>query len=288
MILPVELKVPGARLSYEVRGEGPLWVVVPGAAGDRAPYQQLAVELSGRYRVVTYDRRGFSRSQLHGAQDYAHRFEVDADDVARLIGHLGAERATVFGNSSGALVALQVLIDHPGVVERVIAHEPPAVRLLPDGEDWVAFFDAVYDTYRAAGPHPALRQFSEGITGGMVGRGGVVGHRRDPDTGARPVANLLYWFERELRQYPRVELDVPALAAYAHRIVLAGGVESKQFMTYQPATVLATALETPILDLPGGHLGLLAQPAEFALELLAAVAQPSPRGGETPAPREPR
>jgi len=266
-----DLKVPGARLYYDVRGEGTLLVLVPGASGDAAPYHSLAGGLSARYRVVTYDRRGFSRSELHGAQDYAHRLEVDADDVRRLIGHLSDEDepATVFGNSSGALVALEVLTHHPAAVATVIAHEPPVVRLLPDGDHWITFFDSVYDIYRKSGVHPALRQFIEGIAGGPSRA--VVDHVRDPDTGGRPVANILYWFERELRQYPRVELDVQALASHADRIVLAGGRESKQFMTYQPNTVLAAKLGKQLTDLPGGHLGLIQQPTAFARELLDAL-----------------
>lgn len=130
------VEVPGARLHYEARGDGPLLVVVPGASGEGDTYANLADGLSARYRVVIYDRRGYSRSQLHGAQDYAHRLETDADDVRRLIQHLNDEPATIFGNSSGALVALQVLIQQPDVVRKVIAHEPPWVRLLPDGEAW--------------------------------------------------------------------------------------------------------------------------------------------------------
>jgi hypothetical protein len=44
------------------------------------------------YTVVTYDRRGFSRSYLEGPQDYEHRLETDADDVRSLIEHLMKER----------------------------------------------------------------------------------------------------------------------------------------------------------------------------------------------------
>jgi len=133
------LEVPGALLYYEVRGVGPLLVAVPGRKGNADGYQTLARELSAQYQVVTYDRRGFSRSRLVGAQDYDHRLATDADDVRRLIEHLSDEPATVFGSSSGALVALDVLTRHPAVVRTVIAHEPPAVRLLPDGEQWLAF-----------------------------------------------------------------------------------------------------------------------------------------------------
>src|SRR5262245_16883791 len=55
------LKVPGAQLSYEVTGHGPLLILIPGAKGEGAVSRPLAQHLSAQHQVVTYDRRGFSR-----------------------------------------------------------------------------------------------------------------------------------------------------------------------------------------------------------------------------------
>jgi len=74
--------------------------------------------------------------------------------------------------------------------------------------------------------------------------------------------------EHELRQYPRVELDLVALASCAERIVLAGGRDSHDQLPYQPNKVLARQLGLDIVNLPGGHLGFLSSPPEFAKELL--------------------
>lgn len=262
------LEAPAARLYYEVVGAGPLLLLVPPANGHAEVYRNLADELSARYRVVTYDRRGFSRSQLDGAQDYDRRLTTDADDVRGLIEHLSDEPATVFGSSSGALVALEVLIRHPDVVRALIAHEPPALRLLPDGEQWLAFVEEVYDTYRKAGIHPAVKQFGEAVAAGP--ERAAMEDALDPNNGSQVAANVQYWFERELRQYPDVELDLEALATHADRLVLAVGREST-YLCYQPDTVLAAELGTNIVDLPGGHGGFVMHPTEFARELLDAL-----------------
>jgi acetyltransferase/esterase len=264
---PGVLEVAGARLYYEVRGEGPLLVMVPGKGGTANSDAPVVGELSARYQVVTYHRRGHSRSRLVGAQDYRHRLATDADDVRRLVEHLGDEPATVFGSSSGAIVALELLIRRPDVVGTVVAHEPPAVRLLPDGGQWVDFFDDVYDTYRRAGVDPALEQFAEG-TG--IPQGGPP-PPADPTVCSYEAANNVYWFERELRQYPRVRLDVDTLAAHADQLMLAGGRESTRDIAYQPNMVLAQRLHKTIVNLPGGHLGFLTHPTEFARELLVAL-----------------
>ena len=153
------LDVPGARLYYEVRGSGPLMLMVPGATGSAYSFQKVAEHLAAHYTVVTYDRRGFSQSQLNGPQDYAHRLETDADDIRRLIEHLSKEPAIVFGSSSGGIIVLEVLIRHPSVVRTLVPHEPAAVRLLPDGQKWVDFFFGVYDLYRQSGIEPAVKKF---------------------------------------------------------------------------------------------------------------------------------
>ena len=77
--------------------------------------------------------------------------------------------------------------------------------------------------------------------------------------------------EHELRQYPRVELDLAALAAHAERIVLAGGRDSQDQLPYQPNRVLAQKLGRDIVNLPGGHLGFVSSPTEFAKELIDAL-----------------
>lgn len=102
-----------------------------------------------------------ARSQLDGPQDYDRRLESDADDVRRLIEHVGDRPAIVFGASSRAIVALDVLTRHPSVVRTLVPFEPPAVRLLPGGQRWVDFFLGVYDLYRQSGIGPAPDRFRE-------------------------------------------------------------------------------------------------------------------------------
>jgi acetyltransferase/esterase len=263
------LKVPGAQLSYEVIGSGPLLILIPGASGVGEVFHQVAHELSARYQVVTYDRRGFSHSQLDGPQDYDHRLSTDADDLRRLIEHLTDKPAIVFGNSSGAIVALEVLIHFPKRVQTVVAHEPPAVSLLPDAAKWWAFFDGIYDTYRKDGIPKAMHQFASRIAG--KGDHQLIERYMTKQANEYTMANAAYWMEHELRQYPRVELDLNALAAHASQLVLAGGYESQDQMTYQPNKVLAGQLGLDLVDLPGGHLGFMAYPISFAQAFIDAL-----------------
>jgi acetyltransferase/esterase len=133
------LKVPGAQVSYCMNGSGPLLILIPGASGTGESFRPLERQLISHYQVVTYDRRGFSRSTLDGPQDYTNRLTTDADDVRRLIEHVTDQPAIAFGSSSGAIVTLEVLSRFPEHVQLVVAHEPPAATLLPQEKIHVGY-----------------------------------------------------------------------------------------------------------------------------------------------------
>jgi acetyltransferase/esterase len=263
------LEVPGARLYYEAIGNGPLLLLVPGASGSGDSFRGVVQHLAANYRVIIYDRRGFSRSQLHGAQDYQHRLASDADDVRQLIDHLSDGPATIFGASSGGIVALEVLTRHVTVVGTLIPFEPPVVRWLPDGQTWLDAFSDMYEFYRGAGVGPALQRFREQAFAEPDRQ--IMARAMDP---SNPVAlaNATYWLEHELRQYPAVRLDFDVLRVHADRILPAAGLESHGTPVHRAIAALAGNLGRPLIELPSGHLGCISHPADFARELLRALA----------------
>lgn len=262
------LDVPGAQLYYETRGSGPLLIMIPGASGDARTFSAVGGYLAERYTVVTYDRRGFSRSPLHGAQDYARRLVVDADDVVRLIEHHGVETATVFGTSSGAVVAATVLSRHPAIVDALVMYEPATMTLLPDGSSELELIEQFYQLYRDEGVVPALEQFRE--------RNLAPGDRaflaKAPETSSEHRhANATYWFERELRQYPAAELDSDALQRLRDRVVLMVGADSRGYPTYRVNVELGRRLGRPVRETPGGHVACVSHPVEFSRNLQHAL-----------------
>jgi len=259
------LVVPNGTLYYEVRGSGPLFILIPGGNGEASVYKAVAIELARRFRVVTYDRRGYSRSRYTSSTpEYDNRVLTDADDVARLIKHLSPDApATLFGSGSGAIVALTLFTRHSEIIRTLIAHEPPAVTLLPDGEQIIEAVESVYDEFRRVGAQAAMKTFL-GIMGATEGIGT---DRTDPYASA----NLKFWMEHEMRQYPGVTIDVEILRENVDRLLLVGGHDGKNLMPYQPNLELAKRTGSEVLDLPGGHLGYETHSKEFAAELLAAL-----------------
>jgi len=266
---PHSMRVDGAELYCESRGTGPVLLLIAGGNGDATAYQAMSSLLSDRFTIVTYDRRGFSRSTLDRPPNDAQRLELDTDDARLLIERYSDGPAYVFGSSSGAIVALNLLTRHSSQIRRLVAHEPPIATLLSDSENQLAVLDHVYTTYRASGAEEAMREFS--VANG-IGPGPTLppGAEHDPRV-ARMLEvaqrNFEFWLEHELRQYPRFVPDMKALGAVADRLVLAGGRDSQQYFPYRPNTVLGQMLHLSVVNFPGGHVGYATHPRDFASQL---------------------
>lgn len=90
----------------------------------------------------------------------------------------------------------------------------------------------------------------------------------------RNETNIAYWFEHELRQYQAAALDLGAIAAHAGRIVPVSGRASHGFPCHQVNVELGKRLGREVIGVPGGHIGYVTHPAEFAHALVRALAEP--------------
>jgi pimeloyl-ACP methyl ester carboxylesterase len=117
------LEAPGASLYYEVRGSGPVLLMIPGGPMDAAGFAPLADALADRYTVVTCDCRGNSRSTAEGPKDDL-TVGVFADDAHRLLTAVTSEPAFVLGSSGGASYGLDLVARYPEQVRTLVAHVP--------------------------------------------------------------------------------------------------------------------------------------------------------------------
>lgn len=118
---------PNGQIAYDVQGDGPLVVCVPGMGDVRSSFRFLVPQLvAAGYRVATMDLRGHGESST--AFD-AYDDVAAASDIVALIEHLGG-RATVVGNSMAAGAAVIAAADRPELVERLVL-VGPFVRNVP-------------------------------------------------------------------------------------------------------------------------------------------------------------
>jgi pimeloyl-ACP methyl ester carboxylesterase len=114
----------GTEIAFDRHGEGSPVVLVGGAFQHRdidPPTAQLASLLGERFSVYHYDRRG--RGDSGDAEAYSPEREIE--DLEALIDLAGGP-ASVFGNSSGAVLALDAAASGLAI-ERLTLYEPPFI-----------------------------------------------------------------------------------------------------------------------------------------------------------------
>ena len=146
------LERPGARLAYEVTGDGPAVVLVHGFGLDQRMWDPQAEHLAARFRVVRYDCRGFGASgPFDPAVPYTH-----AGDLLALLDHLAIGDAALVGLSFGGRVVLQAALAAPARARGLVL-----LDAVLDGVPWdpesAAGVDEVARQVRAGGI-PAARQ----------------------------------------------------------------------------------------------------------------------------------
>jgi pimeloyl-ACP methyl ester carboxylesterase len=250
---------PGARLHYEVRGSGPMLLVIgsPMASAEFAP---LADALASDDTVVTYDPRGYAASTVDDP-DAPSTVEQRADDINAILDDLGAESADLFGSSGGAVTGLALVARHPGRVRTLVAHEPPLLELLPDAAEQRAGTAAIIDTFHRDGFGAAWMHF-------MRNAGFDVSPNDVPAGPAEPsedeVRQAARFFEIDLRPTTQFVPDIEALKSSSSRVIIGIGADSGRLLTYRTSVALAELLGTTPVEFPGDHAGFMGAPTEFA------------------------
>jgi pimeloyl-ACP methyl ester carboxylesterase len=265
------LKVPGARLYYEVQGSGPLLLLIPGGPTDAGMFGGVAGFLAVRYTVVSYDPRGNSRSVLDGPPE-DQRMDVHGNDAAQLLAAVRAEPAYVLGSSGGAQIGLNLAARYPERVHTLVAHEPPCLELLPDAEEQRAFVQLVHDIYRRDGVGPAMQMFRRGTGLG----GGPQPDKAPPQSPpsremqeafGRLNGNMDYFLSHGVKPLSLYVPVVATLRAGSARVVVGVGETSTGELAHRAAVALAEQLGTAPVTFPGDHGGYGGHPAAFAERL---------------------
>jgi pimeloyl-ACP methyl ester carboxylesterase len=246
-------EVNGARLWYEIAGNGPPLALIHGFTLDHRMWDDQFEAFAAHYRVLRYDLRGFGASSV---PDGPYRHE---DDLAALLTQFGMERAGIVGLSLGGQIATDFTLAHPQMVTTLVV-----VDSVLGGHHWSPEWDAaVIPVWKAGRAGDIANAKSRWLDMGLFTPG-----RRDPAVGARleqMVSDYSGW--HWLHHDPVRGIEPPAAEQLgriaARTLVVIGDEDLPDFL----AVADQLAREIPgaqKLVLPGtGHMANMEAPDTF-------------------------
>ncbi len=247
-------------------------VMVPGGAGQASQADPMREILEPRFTVVSYDRRGISRSPLAPGAP-SPTIQTHADDLHSVIKTLGGDGVCLFATSIGCLIALDLLTRYPQDVAKLIVHEPPDTHLLSGAarEEADAGLVRLAQTFQTEGVGAALRQLAA-----LLGLNPAERETDAPELEVTPqfIQDLSFYFEHDLGAGRAYRLDTEALRAHRDRVIVGAGEKSRTLWTHRCAQALAQELDLPLTLWPGGHNGPTAYPKASAKTVIDGLSQP--------------
>jgi pimeloyl-ACP methyl ester carboxylesterase len=255
------------KLYHEVRGSGQA-VLITGGTGDAGEWTNLAPTLAEECTVVTYDRRGMSRSPRPDGWTATSMAEA-ADDAAALLRALDLTPTVVVGHSGGASVACSLVVRHPELVRHAVLYEPPLLAVVPDGQALVAdLWAAIEQAMGEGGPRHAMEAFIRGNAGDEVADQWF--ESLDPTGRDHILDNGAVFFAIELPAFAAFVPDPQAMQASGVPLTVVVGEQNRDTWFGAAAAWLAEGTGANLVELPGGHGGFVSHPQEF-IELVRRI-----------------
>lgn len=110
-------EVNGQSINYsDSGGDGPAVIFSHGFLMDHTMFDLQVASLSGSYRCVAWDERGFGSTVADGPFSYWD----SANDAVALLDHLGIDSAVFVGMSQGGFLSLRAALAHPERVRALV------------------------------------------------------------------------------------------------------------------------------------------------------------------------
>lgn len=212
--------VNGAKLYYEVAGEGHPLVFLHAGIANLHMWDDQFSAFANRYRVVRYDHRGFGQSRAPAGPASI------AGDVYGMFKFLNIEKAYLVGCSMGGGAALDFTLAHPEMVDG-LALVGPGVSGAPDFDDGLK---ETWDEIRAAAKAGDYEKANELEIRIWVDGAGRTPDQVDPVYRAKASAmnralydhdaemNAIQWQPAEPPAFPRLEeVTAPTLVIVGDR-----------------------------------------------------------------------
>jgi pimeloyl-ACP methyl ester carboxylesterase len=110
-------RINGAKLYYEIAGEGEPIVLVHGFTLDNRMWDSQFKEFSEHYKVIRYDVRGFGKSSTPVEGELYSNHE----DLKRLLDYFKVKQVHIIGLSIGGGIAINFTLEYPAYVLSLVS-----------------------------------------------------------------------------------------------------------------------------------------------------------------------
>ncbi|MCI8893798.1 MAG: alpha/beta hydrolase [Lachnospiraceae bacterium] len=260
------LKTKEANLYYEVQGAGKPILLIHGVVVDAGLYEHAARLLAPYYQVITYDRRGNSRS----GEVYVEEYDISAQvrDAEALLEHLGIQRVFLAGTSAGAIVAQELMKARPALVSHLLMYEPPLVSLLEHQEEEQAWIARMEETISRGRINTAMLEFMKSL--------GEVDDRREEkseEEAFREMRNFQHFMQQEFSVFLHYHPELSWFAGMCGKITVAIGERSGPSKYARAAQAFQEKIGCELLHFPGCHNLPGDLPADYVNSLMGVLAR---------------
>lgn len=253
------ISTEGCDLHYWYQGSGPLLVFIAGGGGIGCQFDPIFKYLDHKYTVCTFDRRQSNASTV--SQNKPLNPAQQCRDIIAICKALGREKTSIFGNSGGAVLALQFAVSYPEYLEHVIAHEAPTTTLLDDATHQLNRAFEILDAYRAGGVEAAQKAFSVELKG----------FENSPPLSQVSLEDMKNFFENEFLTFTIYCPDLRKVKKNNVSIFVIAGEKSADAFYARSTYAQAKIMDCPHFVFPGHHNGYESEPSEFASRLLEVL-----------------
>lgn len=147
------------QMYYAIYGEGEPLILLHGGLGNADYFANQIPAFSEQYRVIAVDSRGHGRSTV---TETPIGYSLMASDVLALMDYLEIESAYLVGWSDGGIIGLDIAINHPERLRKLVAY---GANYVPSGVKEDVGENATFNAYaeRALADYAVLSPAPENV-----------------------------------------------------------------------------------------------------------------------------
>lgn len=242
------------KLHSRTIGTGDTVLMIHGIMCDHTYFDEAAGLLSEKYKVITYDRRGYGIDVSAKPEEFS--LASQAADALEVVS--GESGIYIVGHSAGSLVALKMALIAPEKIRGMLLVEPGLMFDEASAGELREWNDELNEYARTKALKKAMQAFSS-RTGsfGVSRQGGKTAS--DMKRGFVNLSNFMYG---ELNDIQLCDFDKEDLMSLPFPVVI--GLTEKDSIFSRAAESSAAVLGWPVVRITGSHNAPAENPEEFA------------------------